>query len=149
MKKQKYFINLLIENHFFVRTSESVGKSQLSLTLPAPLPIPLVVDVIEEADGGGVMGGGGGVVEAEALLLPAVPLSSELRSKVTRRTAPTRSLAMRDQDSMRLWASQQAAGPRPLIFAQQSVFRAKKEKKGKKPSGIKYNLPLILVFANN
>lgn len=29
------------------------------------------------------------------------------------RTAPTRSLAMRDHDSKRLWASQQAAGPKP------------------------------------
>ena len=100
-------------------TSASLGKSQLSLTLPAPLPMPLVVEVIDEADGGGVMGGGGGVIEVLAvlLLLQPTPLSSELRSSVTRRTAPTRSLAMRDHDSMRLWASQQAAGPRPLIFS--------------------------------
>jgi len=116
-----------------------VGKSQLSLTLPAEtLPIPLVVDVTDEADGGGVMGCGGGVVEpspigrmctTETPLPPAVeeaplplgvPSSAEFRSRVTRRTAPTRSLAIRDQDSMRLWASQQAAGPRPLIFSQLS-----------------------------
>lgn len=32
------------------------------------------------------------------------------------RTAPTRSLAKRDHDSIRLCASQQAAGVRPLIF---------------------------------
>lgn len=31
-------------------------------------------------------------------------------------TPPTRSLARRDHDSNRLWASQQAAGPRPLIL---------------------------------
>lgn len=113
---------------FWQSTSESVGKSQLSLTLPAEtLPMPLVVEVTDEADGGGVIGCGGGVVEdAPSLpgntwvqpLLPPLPLlsSAELRSSVTRRTAPTRSLAMRDQDSMRLCASQQAAGPRPLIF---------------------------------
>jgi len=120
-----------------------VGKSQLSLTLPAEtLPIPLVVEVTDEADGGGVMGCGGGVVEPspigrmcttddplppEPLAPPVVellplplgdPSSAEFRSRVTRRTAPTRSLAIRDQDSMRLWASQQAAGPRPLISSQ-------------------------------
>lgn len=32
------------------------------------------------------------------------------------RTAPTRSLAIRDHDSSRLCASQQAAGPKPLIL---------------------------------
>lgn len=32
------------------------------------------------------------------------------------RTAPTRSLAKRDHDSMRLCANQHAAGPRPLIL---------------------------------
>lgn len=31
------------------------------------------------------------------------------------RTAPTRSFASRDHDSIRLWANQQAAGPNPLI----------------------------------
>jgi len=55
----------------------------------------------EARDGGGVHG-----------------LSSDLSSDFSdaRRTAPTRSLAIRDQDSRRLWASQQAAGPKPLIF---------------------------------
>lgn len=72
-----------------------------------------MVDVTDEADGGGVIGGGGGVDDADVV----APLSSELRSRVTRRTAPTRSLAIRDHDSIRLWASQQAAGPRPLIFS--------------------------------
>lgn len=52
-----------------IRTSESVGKSQLSLTLPAEtLPMPLVVEVTDDADGGGVIGCGGGVVE-----LPVIP----------------------------------------------------------------------------
>lgn len=32
------------------------------------------------------------------------------------RTAPTRSFASRDHDSIRLCASQHAAGPNPLIF---------------------------------
>lgn len=110
-----------------------MGKSQLSL-LADTLPMPLVVDVTDEADGGGVIGcGGGGVVEdtpslpgrvgAQLLLPPLALLSSaELRSRVTRRTAPTRSLAMRDQDSMRLCASQQAAGPSPLIFHGKNVL---------------------------
>lgn len=31
-------------------------------------------------------------------------------------TPPTRSLARRDHDSKRLWASQHAAGPKPLIL---------------------------------
>lgn len=39
----------------------------------------------------------------------SVDLSADLR------TAPTRSFASRDQDSIRLCASQQAAGPSPLI----------------------------------
>lgn len=121
-----------------------MGKSQLSLTLPADtLPMPLVVEVTDEAEGGGVIGCGGGVVPppeppspimgrvcttplpppvAPAVAAAPLPLallsSAEFLSRVTRRTAPTRSLAIRDQDSMRLWASQQAAGPRPLIFCQ-------------------------------
>ena len=37
------------------------------------------------------------------------------------RTAPTRSLAIRDQDSNRLWANQQAAGPNPLIFSHELI----------------------------
>lgn len=55
-------------------TSESVGRSQLSLTLPAEtLPMPLVVDVTDEADGGGVIScGGGGVVETA----PSLPGST-------------------------------------------------------------------------
>lgn len=107
--------------------------------------MPLVFDVIDDADGGGVIGcDNGGVCDVEfdpdvvpaakavvvfavvaaepeplfALLFDVVGNSSEFRSKATLRTAPTRSLAMRDQDSMRLWASQQAAGPKPLIICE-------------------------------
>ena len=39
-----------------------------------------------------------------------------LSSLLSPRTAPTRSLAILDQDSSLLCASQQAAGPSPLIF---------------------------------
>uniref|UniRef100_A0A1B0BAU3 Uncharacterized protein n=1 Tax=Glossina palpalis gambiensis TaxID=67801 RepID=A0A1B0BAU3_9MUSC len=88
---------------------------------------PRVVDIMNEADGGGgVMGRAGCLVKIAAALLAIVSSSltiadvegnsSELRSKVTRLTAPTRSLAMRDHDSRRLCASQHAAGPRPLII---------------------------------
>lgn len=42
--------------------------------------------------------------------LLSVDLSVDLR------TAPTRSFAKRDHDSIRLCANQQAAGPSPLIF---------------------------------
>lgn len=41
----------------------------------------------------------------------SVDLSADLR------TAPTRSFANRDHDSIRLWANQQAAGPSPLILS--------------------------------
>ncbi|KAI9581486.1 hypothetical protein GQX74_012811 [Glossina fuscipes] len=88
--------------------------------------IKRVVDIMNEADGGGVMGRAGCLVKIAAALLAIVSSSltiadvegnsSELRSKVTRLTAPTRSLAMRDHDSRRLCASQHAAGPRPLII---------------------------------
>lgn len=47
------------------------------------------------------------------------------------RTAPTRSFAKRDHDSIRLCASQQAAGPNPLIvplknlsFSQIDLFKS-------------------------
>lgn len=97
--------------------------------------MPLVFDVIEEADGGGVMGCDSGGVCVEAVdpavgvavaafcaapeaLFELVGKSSELRSIVTLRTAPTRSLAIRDHDSIRLWASQHAAGPKPLIICE-------------------------------
>jgi hypothetical protein len=54
-----------------------------------------------DADGGGVDG-----------------LSKDLSSLFSEalRTAPTRSLAIRDHDSNRLWANQHAAGPNPLIL---------------------------------
>lgn len=42
---------------------------------------------------------------------------SSVDLSVDLRTAPTRSLAIRDHDSIRLCANQQAAGPSPLIFS--------------------------------
>lgn len=51
----------------------------------------------------------------------ASDLSSSLFSDDFR-TAPTRSFAIRDHDSSRLWASQQAAGPRPPPFILSNMF---------------------------
>uniref|UniRef100_A0A1B0AJD5 Uncharacterized protein n=1 Tax=Glossina pallidipes TaxID=7398 RepID=A0A1B0AJD5_GLOPL len=113
-----------LKNNLYNLTTCSISacKSQLSFAVS----ISLVVDVMDEADGGGVMGRAGCLVKIGGALLGIVSLSltladvegksSELRSKVTRLTAPTRSLAMRDHDSRRLCASQHAAGPRPLII---------------------------------
>lgn len=56
---------------------------------------------------------GGGVAASD--------LSSSLFSDDFR-TAPTRSLAIRDHDSSRLWANQQAAGPRPPPFMLSNMF---------------------------
>jgi hypothetical protein len=58
-----------------------------------------------------------GVIELTVHVESTLELLELDRSSLCRcRTAPTRSLAMRDHDSSLLCASQQAAGPNPLII---------------------------------
>lgn len=65
------------------------------------------------------------LLESVLMFIDVLALDDLLPSlfSVDFRTAPTRSFARRDHDSIRLCASQHAAGPKPLILLYYLIYR--------------------------